>query len=421
MKTNISQKYTTTGEFVKQFILVSSGKVLALGSLFVGSIFLARTLGTEQFGYYSSALAIILLFDATIGAPLDNATIRFASHHVEPKRINAIQSLIFWMKVSIGFFIGGIAFIFADELSRLIFQREQANSLILATVFSGVLLLVIRSGSNHLQINLQFKEYARVDTIQAIIRLAFIFLMILLGITDPALYLLGIGSSALIVFALFLSRAFPFFTRIEQRDLRTITSYIGITSLIVVIGSISGRADVPILLILSDAEEAGLYSAAMQLAFLGSLLASYMAVIMQPRVVEMAKEGSIARLIRLNIGLAIVAGLLCIPIAIYVVPWLVPFIFGAAFADAAILLQILLIGFVADLIIIPILMPLGLQVIPAKIFLWELLTLMLFLGAIAAFDQISGITMAWIVTGVRYIKLIFYGASIYGYLRGQRS
>jgi O-antigen/teichoic acid export membrane protein len=100
MNTADSQKTAGKKQIVKEFSLVSIAKVFALGTLFFCGVFIARNTGPLEFGYYSTALSFIILFDALIGQPLDNAVIRFSSHYKQwQDRIEKIQGYVFRIKM----------------------------------------------------------------------------------------------------------------------------------------------------------------------------------------------------------------------------------------------------------------------------------------------------------------------------------
>lgn len=404
----------------QQIAVVAGSKLLALASLFVGGILVARTTGPAGFGYYNAGLAALLLLDAIVGQPLDTAMIRFNSlHGGDMRRVDAVQGAVLKLKLAVGVLIVAAALLFPRALAQRVFDANAPMSLPVVVAVSILCLLAARSTSCFLQIHQRFRAYALLDALQAAVRLAAIALLFATAVQAPDAYVAVYGAGSLLAFALF-AVAVPQHYLIarmpDAADLRRILSYIGITSAIIILGTITGRIDVLLVMMFGGAEAAGQYSAAAQVAFLGALFAGYMAVVFQPKVVQYLREGVLGALIRQNaLGAAMVA-LLCIPAAIWVIPWLMPALFGDEFVASVPILQILLIGTCADLLIMPILLPFSIQVLAKEALIGELIITASFFALVAAGPGVSAMRMAWIVSGVRIAKLAWYLTIVLRYL-----
>lgn len=407
---------------IKNFLFVAAAKIFSLGSLFICNIFVARISEPVFFGYYSIALSLVILFDAMIGAPLDNAMVRFSCiHNEDVDRISRVQGFLFRFKLTFGFIVLTLVFLFIDNLTPLIFGNKDApgNLLIIASI-SGVAVLMVRSSATYLQINHFFSDYANLDSLQGSLRLFLVLSFYFYGVTQISTYLVIYGLSSFLAFLVFFflrPQKYIFSSWPDKDDLKRILSYIGVTSTIVILGTITGRADVVLLSMFGDSEQTGYYSVAVQLAFAGTLLASYLAIIFQPRVIQMARNNTLSALINKNMWMGLMVTILAIPVAISLVPFMVPLIFGDNYLQSIPILQILIFGICADFMILPVLMPYAIQVIPGQIVFGELALLIVFLAGVIIFRGFDPIAMAYFVSIIRILKLFLYFFSVTLHLR----
>lgn len=406
---------------VLHIALVSVAKIASLGVLFFTSIVVARNAGPEGLGYYNTGLTLLLLFDAITGQPLDNAMIRYNSLHGEDTAgVSAVQGSVFRFKLLFG---GGLllsAVLFVQPLTVGLLDADAPKALLPITALSLLALLAIRSTACLLQIRQQFRHYAALDAVQGILRFCGVAALFALGVSAPETYIATYGAGALVAFIAFLFFVpQPYITASRPTRAQTmrILSYIGATSAIIILGSVTGRADVLLMMVYGGAEATGQYSAAAQLAFLGALLASYMAVVFLPKVVQLARDGKLAKLIRLNALLATGASLACIPVALWLVPWLMPQLFGSEFSPSIPILQILLIGSCSDLFVMPILLPFAIQVLAKEVLIGEVIITSLFFVVFFLLPSVSPVKMAWLVTSVRLLKLLLYHGIVLNHLR----
>jgi hypothetical protein len=138
------------------------------------------------------------------------------------------------------------------------------------------------------------------------------------------------------------------------------------------------------------------------------MLASYCSVVMQPRVIQMARAGRLGALLRWNVFGATILSAATAAMAPLVLPVLIPWLFGARYAPAAPIAAVLLIGTCADVFVIPVLMMFSIQVLPAMSLAGEILIALGFFGAVMAGAARTPMAMAWLVTGVRLTKLLLY-------------
>lgn len=407
-----------------QIALVSSSKLLSLGTLFLAGILVARVTGPVGFGYYNAGLTILLLVDGIVGQPMDNAMVRYYSLHSDSEEgVNSVHGAIFRLKMFFGASLIAVALLFSEQLTPLLLDADAPRRVLPVVAIGIACLLAVRSTACYLQTRQWFQSYATLDVIQGLIRVVGVGSLFFLGIRLPEAYLAIYGAGALAAFGLYLFAVSQPYLRTgwpNAIDRRRMVSYIGVTSGIVILGTITGRVDVLLVMMFGGAEMAGHYSAAAQLAFLGALLAGYMAVVFQPKVVELSRKRQLGKLIRLNGLLVSAISVLCVPIAFWILPWIMPLLFGEGFAESVPILQVMLIGTCADLLIMPILLPFSIQMLAKEALIGEIVITSLFFAVILFGPNISALRMAWLVSGVRLAKLGMYMFIVLRYLRNQR-
>lgn len=392
-------------------LLVVAGKLTVIGALFLSGVVAARVLGPDAYGRYAAALSLVLLLDGVAGAPLDLASVRFASAHGGPdgpssERVARFLGATFRIKLA----LAGIAPLAAAAAILAGPWPGMTPYLALATAASLAGLLLLRATATFLQARMRFDRYAAVDVIQALLRLGLALGLALVPGAGPAGYLLAYGGTSLLLFLLFTAVIPQPYLRApwpEREDARAVLAFAGLTSLVVGLSTLTGRLDV-VLLAATSAPELGAYAVAAQLAGLATLLAGYVSVVTQPRILPAAREGTLRRLLALNGALAAAVAAIALPLG----PWLaepaVALVFGDAYRPAAALLLVLLIGTWIDLLSMPVLIPFALQMRLRSALAIEVAVTAAFLIAAPLAAREGVLAMAWVMTAVRAGKLAGY-------------
>jgi O-antigen/teichoic acid export membrane protein len=403
------------GRTAKDFALVIVGKALSVGALFACSVVAARAGGPEVFGLYSAAIAMILLLDAIIGSPLDYAAVRFgAVHENEHARVDRFQAATFRIKLTLGVLMVTIALLARHPLACLFFSDPEQSTLVGVVIVSTFALMLVRSTSASLQIQKKFLPYSIFDASQAVLRFTLLATVALLG-ARSALALVGVfGVASAILFAaglLIVRQTYILARWPERSDARAILTFITATTAIITLGSITGRADILIISAIhsgDSGESVGIYGAAAQLAMLGTMLAGYACIVFQPRVIPLARQRRLGSLLRVNLIGGLIVGVLAAPVVIWALPDLITLILGDDYARTTPLLQIMLIGTWLDLLFMPVLMTFALQVRPSRALIGEVFITIAFFAAVPLVVDGSLLAMAWLVTGIRVLKMMLY-------------
>ena len=393
--------------------LVAGGKLASLASLILCNFLVARwTIDAGEYGRYAAGISLALILDAAIGFPVDISTVRFAAvHPLEPARVDQLQAAAFRLKLLLGAGLLAVAALWGERLSPALLGRGAGSGLVAVALLCTAALLLVRSTAVRLQTQGQFGRYAALDGFQGALRLVAITVPPLLGHRSAEAFLgahvVGTALAFSVGFWLlpqgYLRAPWP-----RRRDVREAAVHVGFMAGILVLGTLTGRSDVPILASVQSAEEAGQYAVALQVATLLSMLASYCSIVMQPRVIQMARAGRLGALLRWNVVGATILSAATAAMAPWVLPVLIPGLFGARFVPAVPIAGVLLIGTCADMFLMPVLMMYSIQVFPALSLAGEIVIALGFFGAVMAGAAHTTMAMAWLVTSVRLTKLLLY-------------
>jgi O-antigen/teichoic acid export membrane protein len=280
--------------------------------------------------------------------------------------------------------------------------------------------MLVRSVMSCLQASLRFGAYALLDAAQATVRIILVVAAGWAGIKLAGAYVAayGLGAAAVLAPGLVLvGRSFSLGRLADAHDRRGALRYAAATSVVVALGTVTGRSDLLILEGRIGAEPAALYAAALHIASVLSLLGGYVSVVSQPRVLAWARAGMLGRLVAMNLGVGTILGVAAIGFTA-LVPGLVGWLFGGAFSSAAPLVTILVIGTSLDLLIMPLLLPYALQWFPRYALVAEACLTAAFLAIAFGSPGLDPASMAWLATGIRAGKL---GAYLGVFLVGARS
>lgn len=401
-----------TTRTARDYLLVAVGKVAALASLLVGAIVVARVAGRAEFGLFNTALALALILDGALGSPIDATTIRFSAlHEHEPIRVLRFQAATFRLKVGLGAALGVIGVVTAQPIAQALFGGSTRSGLPLAALALVMSLLLARGTSAYIQSQRRFRQYSLFDASLALSRLIALGVVGALGAARAETYLYAQAAGTIAVFGAGLATIRqPYLTAPwpARRDARAMLSFLGAMTAVIALGTITGRADVPILALFQAPAEVGAYSAGAQLAAAATMFAGYAAVIVQPRLIPAIRVGLLPRALAANVLAALAAGVAGAAVAIWLAPWLATTLFGASFESAAPVLRVLIVGTILDLLFMPVPMTYALQLRPRASALGETFITTVFL-ALAPFVAREGLlAMAWLATGVRGGKCLLY-------------
>lgn len=397
---------------VLDVLLVLSGKGATVLAVFIGGVIAARLGGPEAYGGFVSGITLALLLDGVLGTALDLEVVRSASTESESRQIE-VQRVAFhlkWFSVALlGIVGGGIVGIYGIDTGSLPLFPALCAAL-------GVLLA--RSVAVNLQIKRRFGTYSRLDAVQSLLRLATFTLVGVAGSATAAGLLYGYALVGLLVVAWGMGSGILRGVATGVPDLgesQRLLAPIGAMFLIVACGAATGRGDILVLSLVVEEATLAPYGVASQVTLLLSQLALYMSVVTQPRILADQREGRLDRLAIVNVWFFLLACLCCwIAWQSGAVEWMIVWTFGEAYLPALPLLRILILGGLADLLIVPVFMTLAVLSDRRLAAAGEGVIAVAFFVALgyvvssASADQ-RLIAVAWIFVSARVAKLVLYG------------
>lgn len=403
-----------------EFVLVACGKLSTQASLLLSSIVVART-APGEFGDYAAALGLVALVDGIVGFPLDSAAVRFAGVHGHgSERTLRIQNLILRLKLLFGAAALALAWPLRDRLSALVFGSPSRGGLLVVALCSAAALLLLRGTSVFLQNRKEFRRYAVLDTAAGLARLAATLALFLLGLGGAGAYLSGYGLATLLIF-LSAILVFPqpyLLARMPSReDAHFCLRLVGLILGVAVFGNLNAKADMVVATSFYGPAAAGQYAVAYQIAQSGTVLAFFAGVVAQPRIIPMALDGTLGRLVGTNLLAVLAAALLLAPLALRYLPAVLSWVFGEAFAPAAGITLILLLGVLAEWLIIPVMLPVAMQAFPVGVLAGEGALLACYAAGVALVKNHGIDAFAWLVAGNRLAHLAFYAGLVWFFLR----
>lgn len=394
-----------------EFLLVSAGKVISLGALFVCGVVVARFCGPAEFGRFSAALSVILLLDVALGGPLDYAAVRFSAiHRDEPDRVARFHGATFRIKAALLLLMLVAGLLGRAPLSGLLFSGQEGTWFLLLCIGATASLLLLRSCFAWLQTGMLFRQYATLDSLNGVLRIGAMIGVGLLGLRSAEAYIGVFAAAMAATYAgslLLFKQPYLAAPAATRADFRALLGYFGATAAILIMGSFTGRSDIFFVKRLLSAEDAGLYASAAQVASAITMFASYACLVLQPRLMH-AGEASIRRLALLSVGAGCAAAAVLMPASLWGGAWGLAHVFGAKYAPAAPVLTVLMIGACLDLVFMPVLMTYALQARAKASMYGEFVVTAAYIAAIGAFAERGLIAVACIATGTRALKLVLY-------------
>lgn len=397
------------------FCFVLLGKFSMIGVILLGGIITARMGGAEEYAIFILVISSALVIDGVLGTSLDLTVIRYATDdpNISRERIHRCQALAFHIK-----WLSVVGLLLAYCLLQHMFHLESLASYpILSVLLVGLGLLLSRSVLVDAQIQKKFRIYSAVDGVQGLVRMAFFGVLALTGVTQAHYYLGAYGGTGVLVLFIGvwgLKQKFVLAQLPGGAEVKQLFHFAGAMTFIIACGTLTGRGDIILLSFSQSKIDLAHYGVASQIVQLLIQLSLYSSVLTQPRIIQDLREGTLNKLLGLNV--IIVIGLSLLSVIFWysgVFDWGVQFLFGQDFKPALPLLKILYIGGIFDLLLVPVLVTLGVLVAPKWCAWGELAITILFFSVgyfiihTMAADQ-ARFAMAWTFVGVRVCKLLFY-------------
>lgn len=320
------------------------------------NLVLVRVLAADDYGRFAYCMTLVLLADAVIGAPFDLAVIKLSGEGGAAMPMAAARAALH-AKLAL---IAGLT-VFAALMAVVVAPSAVQFELVAATSLAIVSMLVVRSVQVTLQVAGRFRDYAIVESLQLVLRVALVATVIALLPASAALMLAAIGAGGLaasLVAGLGLQR--DLFSLGNRRGLPypvLATSagwYLGTTAL----GALIGRLDILTLGWLATPADIGLYTAGQVIASVAELAGSYLAIFLTPMLVASLRKGTTAALFRRMQPPLLALAFCGLVAAHFIWPIIGPMILPAPYQRSGEVALILMTGTFAAFATVPLALPL---------------------------------------------------------------
>lgn len=396
--------------FVIECLCVALPKLLSGAGTTAVQLVLLRYLGPEPYGMYALCVTGILLADGVLGSALDMGVLRLAPLYRlhDRTRSLAIEHTALLLKGALAAGTGGVLLVYAEPLSRYLFQHDGTALLLYLSSAAICGLLMLRSSLVHLQVEQQFAQYGLLDLAHNVGKFGGIALVLGCVAVTPAMLLACFALAPGAVFVVYLVT----YGRVLWPRLplapgagKELLGAVHWSLLTFGLGTLSSRLDIVLLTMQATMTHVGLFSGAQTFALIPELLGTYLGVVLSPRIMPLYQAGRFFPFFRrfqlASFGACGVCYVLAWLSMERVAPWLLP----ATFAPSAKLILVLLPGALAGLATFPLTIAFLMFVRPKFLVAMECvaapLVVLLYLYAI---QQHGALGAAWVTSGSRVLK-----------------
>lgn len=342
----------------KETGLVLTGNIIGAILGFIISITLVRVLGPADFGLLSAAIAIMSIASQFTDLGINTGLVKFASEYLkcDQDKSKIVLKIAWEIKLMIGLVVLIVGILLSETLAVYILHKPELTSL-LKLAFIGSYGLTLLS---FIQANLQAYQWFKKLTIYNIsinfFKLILFFLLLffnLLNLKNALLVNIVVPIFAFILGSFLIPKDFLQAHKYKRENfwrLIHFSKWITISSLAVMI---IGQLDILMLTSLKSAVEVGYYATAQKLAFLFPLITGALTTTLLPKVSLLQGRESIVVYIKKILKITPWVFLIFIPLIILAKPLIILF-FGPDLQSAVLIFQILLTGFIFGIVLNPI-------------------------------------------------------------------
>lgn len=407
-----------------EIILVPTGKSIIMGGTFFINILLTRYLGAEAFGIYSLCISLIMLVTGIIGVGLDVGALKFVPLYMEKDRHKSllILKVVFKIKLLIGGLLFLISFPLANYISGSLLHGAASANIIKLTFFGILGMLLIGSSQVYLQVFQQFKKYLLLDFIHIIGKLVLIICLIFINLLTVKNSLVVYVTLPLVTFMLSLwivPRDYLVASGPQKEIMREMIYFSKWLLLTLCLSTIYGKLDILMLSYLRGPEETGLYAAAFNLAFVPQMFATFMSIVLYPKIMPLCYKNKFTDFFHNYMKLMIPVYFLGVIVLLFAAKLLIPLLYTSSFAESIMIFQVLIPGTMLWLIVFPVPGPFislnrpqFLVLIDIIIFIIIFFGNLIFIPKYGALGVAGVITCSKVVAGVIVLTWIFRNSRI---------
>ena len=339
----LSLLFTATA---KDTYLIFSSNIFSSFLAFLYTIFLARVFSPEKLGIFTSVTAFVLLSSDVLDMGISTSLSRF--YPELQRKVGQRDSLKFVFNTFKFKITVSIVAILIIMLLSTFFSKTFLNTIEYGNLFviAGIGTLAASLTSFSLAYLSAQKRFIPVSIISGFSTLVKLFLL-------ASLYYLGLFSVTLVVLSFAVAPFFAFLLSlkfiklpmaifpIDFKLVKKLMSYSAFIGLSRIFSAISSRFDALMLIPLSSAFEAGIYSAAYKIAFTYILLSGSFSMVIAPRLSSFAGKKE-ALIYTKKIVLGVLLILLSVILMFFIAPVFVPFVLGNNYIESVAVFRALL-------------------------------------------------------------------------------
>ena len=339
----------------KDTYIVTSGNIIFSISASLFTILLFRTLTVSDFGIFSVLLAFILILadlaEFGIGSSLSSFLPRMRS---DTTTMGEFLGSAFLVQVIIGIVISLLIFLFSSDIADILLHTTEYQYLIQVCSL-GIIAAIITNFSQYaLSAQQKFFPNSILTILAGLLRVIFILILIFFKSTSLSFILqmqvitLCILASVGCIF-LVLNGLRIVMKKSYVQKLLSFSWYLGITKGAT---SLSGRLDILMLVMLSNATEVGFYSTALRVASVFSILSGSIITVIAPKFASLSSYVQMKKYL-MKVAVIITGIIISILIFILVSHPFMTIVFGNKALPSVWVLQLLLISIIFSIATIP--------------------------------------------------------------------
>jgi O-antigen/teichoic acid export membrane protein len=394
-----------------EFLSVAAPKVVAGVCTFGLNLALMRHFGVAQFGIFALCSTVILLGDTILGSSLDLAVMRLAplEHGRDEPLCLALQKAGLYLKIGLGL-VYCLGITICAALAGLLREKDE-KQVIFATCAAILALLLLHSAQAHAQVAHRFYLFGLIDFLQSTVEFGGIAVLILVGrVSLPlAISFLAVGPlCGFMAWRATAGREFAKALKGHQFELIARLWKHGRWFLITFgLATLLSRLDIFLLSKWSTLSEVGIFSAGQVIAWVPVLVGTYLAVILTPRIMPLARDGKFNAFYRKFQPALLGACVLGYLLSLFAIPLIGPMLLPSTFARSLPIISVLIPGAIAGLASFPLTLNFVMFVRPKFLFTMDCISfpivVLLFFYAIPRYGAIGA---AWVTSATNMARAL---------------
>lgn len=267
--------------------MVFLGNGLSAFFAFLFTVTLVRQLSYADFGYFSALLSLLLLASDLSDIGIGSSLSAFLPplEHKKESLLSFLKSA-FFLQTAIALFTFLLIYILSDQISGILFHTAIYSTLVRITAFGILATIMANFFSYALSARQKFLQVSFLSSFGGLLRLGFLLVLILISqvFLYPVVWVQTISMVFLAIIAFFLIDDEFLKRKRTGGDLRKLISFTYLLGIARGLTALASRLDVLMLIALTNATEAGIYSYASRVISIYPLLSGSFSTVIAPKL-----------------------------------------------------------------------------------------------------------------------------------------